>query len=169
MKAAEEERFREFVAIRWPGLLRMAYGLCADRVAAEDLAQTTLAKVYASWGRVSRADNQDAYVYMILCNAYRATFRKRRVAEVQTGFVPEEGHPDASEHVESRVVLMAAVNELPPKQRAVLLLRYFADLTEAQTAEAMGVSVGTVKSQTSRAIERLRTSPHLLEGGAKWR
>ncbi|MBR7834544.1 SigE family RNA polymerase sigma factor [Actinospica durhamensis] len=167
MKAAEEERFREFVAIRWPGLLRMAYGLSADRNAAEDLAQATLAKVYASWGRVSRADNQDAYLYSILCNTYRGGFRKRRVAEVQTEFVPEAGQPDAAEHVESRMMLMAAVNELPPKQRAVLLLRYFADLSEAQTAEVMGVSVGTVKSQTSRAIDRLRTSPHLLEGGVR--
>lgn len=167
MRAAEEERFREFVAMRWPSLLRMAYGLSGDRGAAEDLAQATLAKVYASWGRVSRADNQDAYIYRILCNAHRGGFRKRRVAEVRAGFVPEERQPDPAEHVESRVVLMAAVNELPPKQRAVLLLRYFADLSEAQTAEVMGVSVGTVKSQASRAIERLRTSPHLLEGGVK--
>lgn len=167
MKGAEEERFREFVAIRWPGLLRMAYGLSADRGAAEDLAQATLARVYASWSRVRRADNQDAYLYRILCNTYKDGFRKRRVAEVQAESVPDEAHPDPAERVESRVVVMAAVNELPPKQRLVLLLRYFADLSEAQTAEAMGVSVGTVKSQTSRAIERLRTSPHLLEGGVR--
>lgn len=167
MKGAEEERFREFVAMRWPGLLRMAYGLSGDRDAAEDLAQATLAKVYASWGRVSRAENQDAYVYRILCNVYKAGFRKRRVAEVHADFAPEEGLPDPTEHVERRVVLMAAVNELPPKQRLVLLLRYFADLTEAQAAEVMGVSVGTVKSQTSRGIERLRTSAHLLEGGVR--
>ena len=167
MKAAEEERFREFVAIRWPGLLRMAYGLTGEWDAAEDLAQSTLTKMCLSWGRVSRADNQDAYVYRMLCNTYKGRFRRQRVAEVHTESLPERGHPGPAELVERRTTLMAAVNELPPKQRAVLLLRYFADLTEAQTAEAMGVSVGTVKSQTSRAIDRLRTSPHLVEEGVK--
>jgi len=167
VKDAEEERFREFMASRWPMLVRLAYGLTGDRGLAEDLAQTTLAKVYASWGKVSRASDPDAYTYRILFNANNERFRRKRVAEHFADAVPEQGAPDLSAAVEQRTVLMTALTELPPRQRAAVLLRYFEDLSEAQTAAVLGCSVGTIKSQTADALARLRRSPHLTDGGSR--
>jgi RNA polymerase sigma-70 factor (sigma-E family) len=167
---AKEEDFRQFMAVRWPSLVRLAFGLTGDRGLAEDLAQTTLANVYASWSRVSRAQDRDAYIYRILVNANNGRFRKRRVVEHFVGDAPAVEHVSAADEIEAserRTVLRAALMELPPKQRAAVLLRYFGDLSEAQTAAVLGCSVGTVKSQTSVALAKLRTSPHLLEGGAK--
>lgn len=167
MKNADEEQFREFMVGRWPKLVRLAYGLTGDRGLAEDLAQTTLANVYASWSRVSRASNPDTYTIRMLLNANNGRFRKRRVAEQPTEAAPESGTADPMAAVDQRTVLMSALMELAPRQRATVLLRYFEDLSEAQTAEVLGCSVGTVKSQTSNALARLRQSPHLAEGGAK--
>lgn len=176
MKNAEEEDFRQFMAARWPSLVRLAYGLTGDRDLAEDLAQTTLANVYASWSRVSRAEDRDAYTYRILVNANNGRFRKRRVVEHSVGHTSaaeyassaaEPGPADEIAAFEQRTVLRAALLDLPPKQRAAVLLRYFGDLSEAQAAAVLGCSVGTVKSQTSAALAKLRTSPHLLEGGTK--
>lgn len=166
MRDDEEERFREFVVGRWPTLVRLAYGLTGDRALAEDLAQTTLAKVYASWSKVSRAQDQDAYTYRILCNANHGRFRKQRVSEHVQASVPEQALADSTEASDERTVLRAALMELPPRQRAAVILRYFGDLSEAQTAAVLGCSVGTVKSQTSVALARLRKSRHLSpEGG----
>lgn len=167
MKAAEEEHFREFVSGRWPKLVRLAFGLTGDRGLAEDLAQTTLAAVYASWGRVSRASDPDAYTYRILFNENNGRFRKKRVTEHYGGPVPDPGLPDPTAAIDQRSVLLAALQELPPRQRAALLLRYFEDLSEAQAAAVLGCSVGTIKSQTSEALARLRTSPLLTEGGER--
>ena len=167
MKDADEEQFREFMVGRWPTLVRLAYGLTGDRGLAEDLAQTTLANVYASWSKVSRASNPDAYTFRILLNANNGRFRKRRVAEQPAGAVPEPEAQDPTGAVDQRTVLITALMELAPRQRATVLLRYFEDLSEAQTAEALGCSVGTVKSQTSSALARLRQSPHLAEGSAR--
>jgi RNA polymerase sigma-70 factor (sigma-E family) len=169
VKDADEEQFREFMVGKWPTLVRLAYGLTGDRGLAEDLAQTTLANVYASWPKVSRASSPDAYTFRMLLNANNGRFRKRRVAERPAEAVPEPeaGGPDPTDAVDERTVLMSALMELPPRQRATVLLRYFEDLSEAQTAEILGCSVGTVKSQTSSALARLRQSPHLAEGGAR--
>lgn len=89
MRNADEERFREFMVGRWPTLVRLAYGLTGDRGLAEDLAQTTLANVYASWPKVSRAANPDAYTYRVLFNVNNGRFRKRRVTEHPAEAVPE--------------------------------------------------------------------------------
>lgn len=164
---AEDERFREFMAARWPALVRLGYGLTGDLGLAEDLAQTTLANVYASWSRVSRASDPDAYVYRIMFNANKGRFRKKRVAEQPSAMLPEAGAPDATDSVEQRTVLMSALLELAPRQRAAVLLRYFEDLSEAQTAAVLNCSVGTVKSQTFHALARLRQSPHLTQGEAR--
>ena len=164
MRPAEDEEFREFMASRWPGLVRLGYGLTGDRGLAEDLAQSALAKAYASWARVRRADDPDAYVRRILINANSNRFRKRRVAEHSAEHVPETGVADAADSFSQRSMLIAALMELPPRQRAVVVLRYWEDLSEAQVASIMGCSVGTVKSQASRALARLRTSAQLVEG-----
>lgn len=165
MRDDEEERFRAFMISRWPSLVRLAYGLTADLGLAEDLAQTTLAKVYASWSKVSRAQDPDAYTYRILCNANHARFRKQRVSEQVEADVPERGLRDSTEVSDERARVRSALMDLPPRQRAAVLLRYFGDLSEAQTAAVLGCSVGTVKSQTSAALARLRTNRHLTTEG----
>ncbi len=148
--------FEEFATAHWPDLVRLAYGLTGDRWLAEDLAQTTLAQAYASWWRVRRAADPDAYVYRILINASKSRFRHRRVAE-QPGDLPDTPVPDHTERSDDRTELLAALRELPPRQRAVILLRYWADLSDAQTAAALGCSPGTVRSQAARGIAKLRT------------
>jgi RNA polymerase sigma-70 factor (sigma-E family) len=159
-----EEAFREFAIGRWPALVRFAYGLTGDRGHAEDLVQITLAKVYASWSRVLRADDPDAYVHRILINAHHSRFRKRRVRESAGPGLPEPVAADGTDALDQRSDLIAALMELPPKQRAVVMLRYWDGLTETQTAAVLGCSVGTVKSQASRALAKLRTSPQLQDG-----
>ena len=161
--AATDAEFSEYMHARWAQLVRLGYGLTGDRQLAEDLAQTALARAYASWPRVRRSGNPDAYVNRILVNANHGRFRKRRVAERLTDAPPDPsaaGDP-ATAH-DDRSVLMAALATLPYGQRTVLVLRYWMDMTEAEAAAALGCSVGNVKSQASRALARLRLSPGLL-------
>jgi RNA polymerase sigma-70 factor (sigma-E family) len=159
-----EAEFREFAIGRWPALVRFAYGLTGDAGHAEDLAQITLSRTYASWARVRRADDPDAYVRRILINAHHTRFRKRRVRETSAPHLPEPVTADVTDALDQRSDLIAALLELPPKQRAVVMLRYWDGLTETQAAAVLGCSVGTVKSQASRALAKLRTSPLLQDG-----
>jgi RNA polymerase sigma-70 factor (sigma-E family) len=157
MRSEDEDEFRRFTAARWAGLVRTAYLLTGDLGHAEDLAQTTLIKAYRSWHRVRRAEDVDAYVRKILVNANRSRFRVRRPAEYSVATVPEhQVAPDLSRGVEERDVLLAALAGLPPRQRAIVVLRYWEDLSEGEVAELMGCSVGNVKSQASRALAKLR-------------
>lgn len=171
MRAAEEEDFREFMQSRWPQLVRLAFGLTGDRGHAEDLAQTALAKAYAAWPKVSRAADPDPYVRRILVNSHNRRFRKRRVGEADGSQLPEIPLPDpAGDLAESagvRTDLLAALGQLPPRQRAVVVLRYWFDLTETQAAEVLQCSVGNVKSQSSRALAKLREDARLVEGGLR--
>jgi RNA polymerase sigma-70 factor (sigma-E family) len=164
---ADDEEFREFMHSRWPGLVRLGYSLTGEWAAAEDLAQTALAKAYASWSRVRRADDPDAYVRRILVNANHSRFRRRRVAEHSVEAPPEVGIEDQSGTVDERSWLVAALRQLPPKQRSVVILRYCEDLSETQVAAVLGCSVGNVKSQASRALARLRASDELAEGSMR--
>jgi len=164
MDAAADTEFGDFMSARWPGLVRLGYGLTGDRQAAEDLAQTALARAYASWPRVRRAGDPDAYVRRILLNATRTRFRSRRVAEQLTADLPDPGTPDPTGARDDRSALMAAMAALPAGQRAVVVLRYWLDLTEPQVAAALGCSVGNVKSQAARGLAKLRLSPELAEG-----
>jgi RNA polymerase sigma-70 factor (sigma-E family) len=161
---AADTEFRDFMATRWPGLVRLGYGLTGDRQAAEDLAQTALARAYASWPRVRRAGDPDAYVRRILLNANRTRFRARRVAEHLTAELPDPGTPDPTGARDDRSALLTAMAALPAGQRAVVVLRYWLDLTEPQVAAALGCSVGNVKSQAARGLAKLRLSPELTEG-----
>jgi RNA polymerase sigma-70 factor (sigma-E family) len=158
-----EAEFREYMVSRWGGLVRFAYGLTGDRGHAEDLAQIALAKAYASWPRVRRAEDPDAYVRRILINANHHRFRKRRVAEHRGEAPDEPAVADGTAALDQREALVAALMELPPKQRAVVVLRYWDGLTETQAAAVLGCSVGTVKSQASRALAKLRTSTQLQD------
>jgi RNA polymerase sigma-70 factor (sigma-E family) len=164
MDAPADAEFRDFMVGRWPGLVRLAYGLTGDQALAEDLAQTALARAYASWPRVRRADDPDAYVRRIVLNANRSRFRGRRVSELLTATPPDAGAADETGHRDDRSALMAALKTLPAGQRSVVVLRYWLDLTEAQVAATLGCSVGNVKSQASRALAKLRLSPELADG-----
>ena len=157
------EDFSAFAVSRWPGLVRLAFGLTGDRWAAEDVAQVTLARAYVAWRRVSRADDPDAYLRRILVNASNRRFRRRRVPE-QPGDPPETAVDGPADLVGERAALLAALRQLPARQRAVVVLRYWEDQTDAQIAAALGCSPVTVRSQLSRALAKLRGSPVLVEG-----
>lgn len=166
MDAAADAEFSDFMAGRWTALVRLGYGLTGDLQHAEDLAQTGFARAYASWGRVRRADDPDAYLRRIVINANRTRFRKLRVPEVLTTTVPEiAAAMDGADDQHRRDALATALLQLPPGQRATVVLRYWLDLTETETAAVLGCSVGNVKSQSSRALAKLRANSALLEGG----
>ena len=153
MSAESDEEFREFMRGRWAATVRLAYGLTGDTGHAEDVAQDAFARAYASWGRVSRAGDPQAYVRRIVINEYRRRFRKQRVAEELPGVLPDAGTmPPAPEE---RSALLDALRSLGPRQRAVIVLRYWMDLSEREIAQAMGVSPGTVKSNVSRGLAAL--------------
>lgn len=157
------EDFSAFATSRWPGLVRLAFGLTGDRWLAEDIAQTALTRAYVAWRRVSRADDPDAYLRRILVNTSNRRFRRHRVAE-QPGDPPETAVEGPADLVGERAALLAALRQLPPRQRAVVVLRYWEDLTDAQIAVTLGCSPGTVRSQLSRALAKLRENPVLGEG-----
>ena len=157
------EDFSAFATSRWPGLVRLAFGLTGDRWLAEDIAQTALARAYVAWRRVSRADDPDAYLRRILVNTSHRRFRRRRVTE-QPGEPPDIPVEGPADLVGERAALVAALHQLPPRQRAVIVLRYWQDLTDTQIAATLGCSPGTVRSQLSRALAKLRVSPALGEG-----
>ena len=157
------EDFSAFATSRWPGLVRLAFGLTGDRWLAEDIAQTALTRAYVAWRRVSRADDPDAYLRRILVNVSHRRFRRRRVTE-QPGDPPETAIDGPAELVGERAALLAALRQLPPRQRAVIVLRYWQDLTDVQIAATLGCSPGTVRSQLSLALSKLRDSPALGKG-----
>ena len=167
MSAESDEEFREFMRGRWPAMVRLAYGLTGDLGHAEDVAQAAFARAYASWSRVARTGDPDAYVRRIVINENNSRFRKRRVTERLVDAVPEQagirpaGPADALGDSEA---LLKALRRLGPRQRAVIVLRFWMDMSEAETAAALGCSVGTVKSQASRALAALRGSAELMEG-----
>jgi RNA polymerase sigma-70 factor (sigma-E family) len=146
--------FREFVDANSRALLRAAWLLTGDWSAAEDLVQTALA---AAWPRWTSIDSPGAYVRRAMTTTYLRWTRRRWTGEIATESLPE--HAVEDEHSESRQVLLSALATLPQQQRAAIVLRYFADQSEAETAAAMGCSVGAVKSHTSRAVAKLRTLP----------
>jgi RNA polymerase sigma-70 factor (sigma-E family) len=164
MRAEDETEFREYVAGRWTWLVQAAVLLTGDPWHAEDLAQTALVRVFASWSRVRAADDMDAYTMRILINQNKNRFRRRRVVEDLTAVPPESGRGggDPASRLEQRDGLLAALASLPKRQREVVVLRYWEDYSEAQTARILGCSVGTVKSQASKALAKLRTHASVL-------
>jgi RNA polymerase sigma-70 factor (sigma-E family) len=159
--AAEKPEFDDFVAARSTALLRTAYLLTHDHALAEDLLQTALTKSWFAWGRIS--GSPEAYVRKVLVNTFATSWRRRWNGELATAELPERGTDDTADAVTTEHDLWAAMARLPRRQRAVVVLRYFEDLTEVQTADALGCSVGTVKSQASKALAKLRIDPGLAE------
>jgi RNA polymerase sigma-70 factor (sigma-E family) len=150
--------FERYVEQRSTRLLRTAYLLCRDWGTAEDLLQTALAKAWLAWRRVG--DNPDPYVYRILANTHASWWRRRWRGEIPTPAVPDRaGDDDPSLLLGAREAVRQALAALPVKQRAVVVLRYFADLSDAEIADILGCSAATVRSQASRALAKLRIDP----------
>jgi RNA polymerase sigma-70 factor (sigma-E family) len=160
VKRDEEAGFEEFVAASGRRLLRTAYLLAGDRHHAEDLLQITLERTARRWTRISGAP--EAYARTVLANLATDRWR-RRSARPQEFFTdpPERGAGDPANDLVLRDALMSALRDLTRRQRAVLVLRFFDDLTEAETAAALGITTGTVKSTTSRSLDRLRAIAEL--------
>lgn len=157
------EGFTEFVRARGAALHRTAYLFTGDWALAEDLLQTALTKAYPRWERIAAGD-PEAYVRAVVANTYATWWRRRWRGEVPHDDLPEHGHDDWPA-VDQRDALRAALARLPRKMRAVVVLRFHADLTEEAVARALGISIGTVKSQTAKALAKLRADTG-LEGFA---
>ena len=162
MDARSEHEFREFVDARSLALLRTAFVLTGDQHQAEDLVQSALAKLAARWRKV---DDPEAYARRVLYHDQVSRWRRRaRIREDPVPAPPERTGRDSSADVDRRLDVQQALLKLAPRQRAVLVLRFLEDLPEREVAHVLGCSVGTVRSQTSRALSRLRlVAPELAE------
>ncbi|HET9516714.1 MAG TPA: SigE family RNA polymerase sigma factor [Actinoplanes sp.] len=169
---SREADFAEFVRSRSAALLRSAYLLTGDQHLAEDLVQEALARTHRAWSRLHDSGNHEAYARKVMYHAQVSVWRRPKVAEVLPGELPDRsaGGGDQAELTTRRVTLHRALLTLSPRQRAAVVLRYFEDQTEAEAAELMGVSISTVKTQTARGLERLRSIVPELDpaaGGAR--
>ncbi|GAA2649038.1 SigE family RNA polymerase sigma factor [Paractinoplanes durhamensis] len=155
---AREADYAHFVRTRTHALLRSAYLLTGDQHLAEDLVQEALARTHRAWLRLERPENAEAYARKVMYHAQVSFWRRPRVAEVLPGEFTTDpaGADDPAEAAVQRLTLRRALLALSAKQRAVIVLRYFEDHTEAEAAHLLGVSVSTVKTQTGRALDRLR-------------
>ncbi|MFC9971508.1 SigE family RNA polymerase sigma factor [Spirillospora sp. NPDC127200] len=151
-----DDEFEEFVRARTPALLRSAYLLTGDQHLAEDLVQTALARTHGSWRRLERAGNADAYTRKVMYHLQVRWWRRRRFAETPLEHAPERAAPDTGDLSDVGVDLRRALLRLAPRQRAVLVLRYFEDRSESEAAALLGCSVGTIKSQSAKGLARLR-------------
>lgn len=163
-----DSRYAEFYAATWSRMYRTAYAIARDAGAAEDALQSAYAKAYASWRRVSRADEPEAYLRRMVVNEVLGARRWAARRPEHLTDAPEvwEGTPAAAadQHIADREALWAALGRLAPRQRAVLVLRYYEGLDESEIATALGCSRGTVKSQASDALANLRRMTGLTDG-----
>lgn len=165
----DEGDFASFVVARTPALLRTAYLLCGDQQHAEDLVQLSLARTAARLPKVREPKALEAYVRRAMYHEQVSRWRRRRVPEDlgpvdELAIRPGEADRVESDAADTRLVIREALRALAPRQRAVLVLRFFEDLTERETAAALGCSIGTVKTQTRKALHRLvERSPELAD------
>ncbi|MEU8078211.1 SigE family RNA polymerase sigma factor [Catellatospora citrea] len=169
MDASRAEEFEAFVRGRTPALLRAAYLLTGDQHLAEDLVNDALIRTHQVWHRL-RDSSPEAYTRKIMYHLQISWWRRRKRSPERLTDVLPEPHADSRRFVDeqarsvNRLALQDALNKLGARQRAVLVLRYFEDMTESEVAELLGVTVGTVKSQSAKALARLRAiAPHLLD------
>ena len=160
--ARADADFREFVSSKGRALLRSAYLLTGNLADAEDLVQSALAKTYQAWDRIQDRNALDGYVRRAMVNTHISWWRRRRVDEYPTDEIPDQPAADTLGTSELHDTLQRAINRLPRRMRAAVVLRYFEDMTEAEVADILGVSQGTVKSTVSRAVAKLRTDSDLL-------
>ena len=154
--------FSAFVAARTPALLRTAYLLTGDWASGEDLLQTTLVQCWRRWGRLG--EHPEPYVRQAMLRTFLSWRRRRWTGETPSEQLPEVAVADATSAYDEREQLWRALRRLPRRQRAVIVLRYFDDLSEQETATTLGIALGTVKSQTSKALAALRVDESLVRG-----
>jgi RNA polymerase sigma-70 factor (sigma-E family) len=159
-----DTRLAEYVRGQWPTLVRYTTLLCGDASEAEEIVQSTLTRVVMRWRFVDDKANPDGYVRRALIRACIDSGKRRR-RESAVGILPDVGVPDRAGQLADSDQVRRALATLPPRQRAVLVLRYLDDATEAKTAELLGCSVGTVKSQTSKGLAKLRVALALPDEG----
>ena len=158
----EADAFAAFVQARQRALQRTAWLLTGDWALAEDLVQTALARSWPRWDRIRRRDDPEIYVRRVIVNTWSTWYRRKMRGEWPSEHVPEAAaRADIAAEVAVRLAVRSALGSLPGRQRAVVVLRLFDDLSEAQVAQVLGCPVGTVKSQLSRALARLRDDPVL--------
>jgi RNA polymerase sigma-70 factor (sigma-E family) len=158
-----EAEYLEYVTARLPSLRRLAYSLCGDEHAADDVVQEAVTKLYLNWSKVPGVTHLDAYVRAIVVRTFIDGQRKGWWRVLLFGTTPDM-RQEVDDGVENRAMLRAALAQVPPRQRAVLVLRFLQDLPVNEVAEILGCSAGTVKSQTShglRALRRLLGEPEL--------
>ncbi|SDM08505.1 RNA polymerase sigma-70 factor, sigma-E family [Nonomuraea maritima] len=153
-----EDEFREYVLARGPALLRAAHQLTGHPLDAEDLLQNALAKTYLAWGRIEDRNALDGYVRRAMVNINISQWRRRKLEEYPSDELPEvvTHHETVTSDVHEE--LERALQELPERMRAAIVLRYYEDMTEPEIAKTLGISVGTVKSTVSRAMAKLRSA-----------
>ncbi|NDU71797.1 SigE family RNA polymerase sigma factor [Actinomadura sp. DSM 109109] len=156
MNATRHDEFRAYVLERGPALLRAAMRLTSDRAEAEDLLQAALAKTYLAWDRIEDRSALDGYVRRAMANIQISWWRRRKLEVYPTDRLPERPVEDHTDRSEMHDALGRALDRLPERQRMAVVLRYYEDMSEREIAEALGISVGTVKSTVSRAMSRLR-------------
>jgi len=158
---ADDPGFRDFVRSRSRALLRTAYLLTGNVADAEDLVQSALAKTYVAWDRIQDRSALDGYVRRAIVNTHISWWRRRRVEEYPTDEIPDQAVIDNGESSDIQESLRRAIDRLPQRMRAAVMLRYYEDMTEAEVADVLGVSLGTVKSTVSRAVAKLRIDAEL--------
>jgi RNA polymerase sigma-70 factor (sigma-E family) len=158
---ADDRGFGEYVSARSRALLRTAYLLTGNVADAEDLVQAALAKTFLAWDRIEDRGAVDGYVRRAMVNTHISWWRRRRVEEYPTDVIPDQAVADHAVSSDLQETLRRAIDRLPQRMRAAVVLRYYEDMTEAEVAEALGVSLGTVKSTVSRAVAKLRTDSDL--------
>jgi RNA polymerase sigma-70 factor (sigma-E family) len=160
--AVDDLEFRDYVTTRGRALLRAAYLLTGNLADAEDLLQAALAKTYLAWDRIEDRGALDGYVRRAMVNTHISWWRRRRVQEFPTDELPDRAVADHAGDSDLQETLRRAIDRLPHRMRTAVVLRYYEDMTEAEVAERLGVSLGTVKSTVSRAVAKLRTDAELL-------
>lgn len=160
---SKDDEFAEYMAARWRPMLRAAVLLGCGGSEAEDLVQSLFTRCYVKWDKVCRADHPDAYVSRMLLNEFRASRRRRWWQERPAAVVPDAVVDDiASAHAESHAV-DRALNGLSQPLREAVVLRYYTQLSERETAQVLGIAPGTVKSRVSRALTQLSDDPHIID------
>jgi RNA polymerase sigma-70 factor (sigma-E family) len=157
----DDHAFREYVRARRHALLRTAYLLTGNLADAEDLVQSALAKTYLAWNRIVDRGAVDSYVRRAMVNTQISWWRRRRLEEFPTDEIPDQATVDYPVSTDVQESLRRAIDRLPQRMRAAVVLRYYEDMTEAEVADVLGVSVGTVKSTVSRAVAKLRIDVEL--------
>jgi len=158
----DDADFREYVTSRGRALLRTAYVLTGNLADAEDLVQSALAKTYQAWNRIEDRGALDGYVRRAMVNTHISWWRRRRVDEFPTDEIPDRPVADPSSDTDLHDTLQRAIDRLPQRMRAAVVLRFYEDMSESEVAEVLGISLGTVKSTVSRAVAKLRADADLL-------